>query len=481
MNSSLHVEAGTTAVTPGTAVPVPVRVCNTGDTAMQVLVRIVGVEDSWAGPPLMVGPLEAGEETTVEFPIRIPVGFPPCDHLAGIEAEPIDPTTGAPLGRAVFVEVVLEIGDGSQVRASLEPADIHGGGRGKFRLSLRNRGRHPVNVTLAGESPGDALSVRFSENEVVLPPGEFVRVKGKVKGSRHLLGPHRRLPFVVTIRSRGTPRHLDGSFTQSPALKSGLMKGLALVAVVGMWASILVIGLGRISPPKKGTSTQAAATQSTTASDAGGGDAAAGGGAAGGDANSGGGGSGGDSTAAAAPKGSNEIKVGGKVTGSDPSGATVSIEATSLVDENAQGASFVNDSPSNALTMHYGHTGVSAPSLVGAARTTTTDADGAWAFGGIKSPGYYLIIISKAGFATKKFVVTAPEDGSPIVLDSELIAGDGTLGGAINGPDGALGGVDLTITDGTVTLKTLTPTTGDIGKWSVTGLTTPGTYLVMAS
>ncbi len=131
MNTSLYVEAGTTAVTPGSSVPAPVRVRNTGDTAMQVLVRVVGVEDSWTGPPLMVGPLEPGEETTVEFDIRIPVGFPPCDHLAGIEAEPIDPSNGAPLGRPVFVEMVLEIGDGSQVAATLDPSDINGGGRGR--------------------------------------------------------------------------------------------------------------------------------------------------------------------------------------------------------------------------------------------------------------------------------------------------------------------------------------------------------------
>ena len=159
----------------------------------------------------------------------------------------------------------------------------------------------------------------------------------------------------------------------------------------------------------------------------------------------------------------------------------MSIQPTSLVDENAQGASFVNGSPSNALTMHYGHTSVSAPSLVAPMRTTSTDTDGAWAFAGIKSPGFYLIIISKAGYATKKYVVTAPDDGSPIVLDSDLVAGDGTLGGGITGPDGALGGVDLTITDGTITLKTITPTTGAVGMWGVTGLTTPGTYLITAS
>ena len=267
MNTSLHVEADTTAVTPGTAVPVPVRVRNTGDTTMQVLVRVVGVEDSWTDPPLMVGPIAPGEEIAVEFPIRIPVGFPPCDHLAGIEAEPIDPTNGAPLGRAVFVEVVLEIGDGSVVRATLEPSDIHGGGRGRFFLSMRNRGRHPINVKLSGESPGDTLSVHFAEDEVVLPPGEFVRVKAKVKGTRPMLGPDRRLPFVVTMRSRGTPRHLDGSFTQSPTLKSGMMKVFAVIALVAMWGSILVIGLGKINPPKKSNSTQAAATQTSSESD----------------------------------------------------------------------------------------------------------------------------------------------------------------------------------------------------------------------
>jgi hypothetical protein len=481
LNTSLHVEADTTAVTPGTAVPVPVRVRNTGDATMQVLVRIVGVEDSWTDPPLMVGPLAPGEETAVEFPIRIPVGFPPCEHLAGVEAEPIDPSTGAPLGRAVFVEVVLEIGDGSVVRADLEPADIYGGGRGKFRVNLRNRGRHPINIKLTGESPGDALSVHFEEDEVVLPPGEFVNVRAKVKGSRPMIGPDRRLPFVVTMRSRGTPRHLDGSFTQSPTLKSGVMKVFAIIALVALWGSLLVVSLGRINPPKKSTTTQAAAAQSSSESDSANSDGSGGGG--GGDSAGAGGSSdgGAGSTAAAAPTGAKEIKVGGKVKGADPAGAKVSIQPTSLVDENAQGATFVNDSPAAALTKHYGHTGVTAPSLVASTRTTTTDEDGAWSFAGIKAPGYYLVIISKAGFATKKYVVSAPEDGSPIVLDSDLVAGDGTLAGGITSADGPLGGVDLTISDGTVTLKTVTPTTGDIGKWAVTGLTTPGTYLITAN
>src|SRR5436190_2092577 len=232
---------------------------------------------------MLVGPLAPGDETVVDFAVRIPVGFPACDHLAAVEAEPIDPSSGAPIGRPVHTEVVLEIGDGTQVKATLEPADLHGGFRKKFRVSLRNRGRHPLNVKLGAESPGDILRVTFENDDLVLPPGEFINVRAKVKGQRPLLGPARRLPFVVTIRSRGTPRHLDGSFTQTATLKSGIMKGLALVALLAMWASILVFGLGRVNPPKKNATAPAGATQSSTASDdQGGGGGGGGGGGSGG-------------------------------------------------------------------------------------------------------------------------------------------------------------------------------------------------------
>jgi hypothetical protein len=482
LNSSLQLEAATTAVTPGTSVPVVAHVRNTGDVDMHVVVRLVGVEDGWTAPPLVVGPLAPDEATLVELPITIPVGFPPCEHLAGIEAEPLDPTTGAPIGRPVFIEVVLDIGDGSQVRASLEPADVRGGGRGKFRVSMRNRGNTPLNVKLTGESPGDLLRVRFKQDEVVLPPGQFVDIRGKVHGARPLLGSERRLPFVVSIRSRGTPRHLDASFTQSPTLKSGMLKVLAVIAVICLWAGGLVYAVGRINEPKKSSTTAAAAanegSDSSASSDANGSGDGSGGGS---DGTSSDGSSSDGSTAGQAPQGTAEIKVGGKVKGDDPSGVTVSIEPTSLSGEETQGATFVGGAPA-ALTKHYGRLAADAPSLVAPDRSTTTDADGTWAFGGIPAPGFYLVTISKPGYATQKFVITASDDGSPVVLDADLVAGNGALSGAVvDEHDQALGGVDLTITDGTVTLSTVTPTTGDIGKWSVSGLTTPGTYLITAS
>src|SRR4029079_18070977 len=95
--------------------------------------------------------------------------------------------------------------------------------------------------------PGDVLQVRFDQDEVVLPPGEFVNVGAKIKGQRPMLGPDRRLPFVLTIRTRGTPRHLDGSFTQTATLKSGFLKLMGIAALLAMWIAILLFWVGKVN------------------------------------------------------------------------------------------------------------------------------------------------------------------------------------------------------------------------------------------
>ena len=132
--------------------------------------------------------------------------------------------------------------------------------------------------------------------------------------------------------------------------------------------------------------------------------------------------------------------------------------------------------------MHYGHRSVAVQQVATPRKSTTSDNDGVWAFAGVRAPGFYLLSFSKAGYGTRKFVVSAPEDGSPVKLDAELVAGDGSLAGMVFGPDGQpLGGVDLAISDGRNTLTTATPTTEAVGSWGIQGLTTPGTYLITAS
>ncbi len=176
-------------------------------------------------------------------------------------------------------------------------------------------------------------------------------------------------------------------------------------------------------------------------------------------------------------------RVNGTVVGASPGGVTVTLSPTSLVDEAAEGATFVDVvqkrspigkiSASNVSFVRSGTVGSSTVS-------TVTSSDGSFAFGGVRTPGYYLLTFEKAGYQTKRYVIS-PTPGDSTPLKVTMAAGEGSLSGSVNGPSGPLGGVAITITDGTVTISTSTPTTGDVGKWSVSGVSTPGTYLVTAT
>ena len=64
-----------------------------------------------------------------------------------------------------------------------------------------------------------------------------------------------------------------------------------------------------------------------------------------------------------------------------------------------------------------------------------------------------------------------------------LVSGTGALHGVVrNAAGGTVGAATITITDGTNTITTSTISKGHgIGTWSVTGLSTPSSYLVSAS
>ena len=90
-------------------------------------------------------------------------------------------------------------------------------------------------------------------------------------------------------------------------------------------------------------------------------------------------------------------------------------------------------------------------------------------------------MFSKPGFDTQSFIVTPPADGSAVELEVKLVASVGSISGRITGPTGGLGGAEVTITDGTLTFTTTSATDGDVGSWSLDGVSTPGVYTVSAA
>ncbi|MEQ1702161.1 MAG: carboxypeptidase-like regulatory domain-containing protein, partial [Ilumatobacteraceae bacterium] len=107
--------------------------------------------------------------------------------------------------------------------------------------------------------------------------------------------------------------------------------------------------------------------------------------------------------------------------------------------------------------------------------------DGTWTIDDVPLRRSYEVSFSKPGFDRQSFVVTPTDDGKPVELDVELVPADGALGGVVSGPFGRLGGVELSVTDGTLTFSATTSTDPtSLGEWFIDGLSTPATYTITA-
>jgi hypothetical protein len=293
-------------LTPGYPATVLVLLRNLDTGPRAYAMSIVGIDREWVAGPDRVGPLAPGESATVAFTVTLPSGFPASDLAASLGIQPLDPLTVTAHGPLHTVDLVLTIGDGSSVTAVLDPPDVRGGERGRFLVTLHNRGRLPTRVELSAASVGDEVNIRFAEPTVVLLPGEEVQVKALLRANRPWFASPQRRPFVIRVQGRSTPVLLDGAFTQRAVISKSVFRVVAIVALLAFWVALAVLLLGRVSGVMQKHTAKAASSGPAVGApvaggvtggngSAGGGASGAGGGAGGGSGGAGGAGGGGAS------------------------------------------------------------------------------------------------------------------------------------------------------------------------------------------
>jgi large repetitive protein len=512
----VEVTVASAAVAPGTTELVAVTLTNAAGDARSFTVAVDGFDASWTEVPSQVGPIAAGETATLDLRVHVPVGHP-ASHLVGVvSVQASEPVSGHPLGPPVRADLELTVGDGNLIRAALEPVDVPGRRRGRFLVVLQNRGAEPIRVDLSPVTPDAAMTVGFDVDSQVLTPGGEARVPAVVRAPRPVTGQDGRRPFGVRVQGRTTPVLLEGAMIQPPVIGSRLLKAAVFLVVLALWVAVAAVGIRALDNHLKKTATsRAIASQppAPSASPSGSGTASGSGSGsgsgAGGSGSGSGSGAGGSGTASgtAAPT----TTVSGKVGGASPGAATVSISPQPLVPPSSvapdaaaasdvfqtgsigrrpvelvadRGDNLIGRGPIGKIPAGLVADTVSAPGSPGAmpTHTTLTGPDGFWSIAGVPAPGYYLVTISKPGFSTRKYVISTTVKGGPLTVSATLTAATGSISGTIRDSSGArLGGVAITITDGTVSFKTSTPTIGDVGSWQVSGLNTPDTYLVTAA
>ncbi|WP_051551953.1 carboxypeptidase-like regulatory domain-containing protein [Nocardioides sp. URHA0020] len=488
----------------GSPLPVEVTLTNNAASPRVLVVGALGVDAAWLPAPVRTGVLEPGQSIIVTLIVSPSLGTVPGHYPFAFTVQALDPLTGRPAGSAVvMVDSAIVVNPRNQLTLELRPRSISTVSSRKVMLSLRNTGAEPARVTLEVQT-SPRVRVRFRKKVVEVLPGATEQVRGRATVThRRLFGGDSNHTYTVSASGTESLRHVEGSVTQHPLVGTMLMKAVALLSVLAIWIGAAVIFIPqlahRIGDRSSETSTSSAgggdgqdSQDSPGSDDSGSGGSDGGSGSGGSDDKAGGaggagdkgdkGGKGGTEPAVATDK--SVTALSGTVAGEAPAGVRVSLEPTSLVDEDAQGGVGVGV-PSPQLAK----TGMSlASSFLNRAlpttppnRTATTTTDGSWAFAGVKKPGYYLLTFSKRGFQKQSFVVDSTSEASAKPLEVTLAAGQGTLSGTVTGPRGKVGAATVTITDGTNTITTSSNSRGRIGHWAVKGLSTPGDYVVQAA
>ncbi|MGH8979529.1 MAG: hypothetical protein ACRDWE_00705, partial [Acidimicrobiales bacterium] len=488
-HAAASITAAPVQVAPGEVANATLSVTNLRAEPCSFALSLAGLEPGWYGIPERVGPLAPGESAHVPFHVALPRGYPPCSILVSVEARPLPgdangggtrrslPAGTRPSGarRSAWTfderrapgrhDLVVVVGDGATVAARLDPADVKGGGRGRFALHLRNRGGQSHQVRVDGVSPDPHLELHFDPAAPLLLPGREVKVTGRIRSRRHLFGGAKRHPFTVRVQGRGTPTQVEGSYTSHSLLPSWASKSVVILLVMALWAAVAVVGIKALSnhlhnsaaqkvslSPSKGKGHSTSPTTGAPGSSSSSGTAKTGKTAKSGSSStsptsskgSSGSGSSGSSGSSSSSTG---VEVAGKVSGSHPGDVTVTLAPTSLVSTQVTGAS--SGSPGATLDAAHRKKTAGVSYGPGAVLTSAVHRRG-------RSRG--------AGPRTRMpMLVSASHKASPL-------------------PDGKVYGTEAAAAFFPALTASVTPTlttqTAPDGSYVFTGVTAPGTYLV---
>ena len=468
-------------VRPGEPTTVDVIVWNDRDVHDQIRVRAVGVEDAWSAPPQDTPVLAPGDRHLVRFVVRLPEGFPAGGHSCAFEATSVSggaATTNAPAPEVIRSEVTLRVGDLGDVSIQLEPRRVLDSGR--FRVRIQNRSLQRVQLHLAGRTAGNKLRFRFRPPTVDIPPGGQTLVKSKVIGHRHVVGAPRKTAFTIVAQGQSEPVFLSGTWERRAALRSNVVKAMAVLTVIGIWAASVGIGVTWIRDRNK--------QDPVALADAALQDQLHPGDGAPGDDGSGPAGDPGAIDPSAPGAGRVVTSVGGIVEGTSGGGVNVQlrpVNPAALAGPTAAtgaGLGALKGTGSLAsgakLTKQLGRS-ANVFLRIDQMQSATTTSDGVWSFGGVEGPGFYELRFGKRGFSTKSAIVEIDGEGTPVRLDLSLDAAFGRVVGTVVDPDGQpIPGAAIGVTDGLIQADTRADGSG---AFSVDGLTQDGQYTVSAA
>lgn len=506
-------------VAPGLTGRVTIDVTNNADVIDGITAIIDGINPDWIRleqPLISLFPESSGQ---LELAFDIPTSCPAGDYLVIVRI-----VSTIEIERQTVHDFWLTVSPAPALGIALNPRIVTGGNSATFTAVVANLGNTTSGVMIEALEPTREVDCTVEPSNLVIPQGQEAPVEIVLRGKRAWFGDPVSRTVVVTARVGDVEVEQRATFRQRPRIPRGLLTALTLASIVLLWAFIflfVITELRRSEPPAKAVSTDrlngaenipllriAATVEGTVTA---------------------------STTGAGVPRitvealrvtaGGALLPVGSVASGDDGTYSLQSlIPGTYKIRFSAAGyetvwypaggdaatAEEVRLDPQDvlndlnvelvgALGQLFGQIAV-PPDAEGVPLTVTATqvverrdgstggaaaipplvtTDGNIALSGLPTPATYLITVTGDGFQTQQFEQTLTGGQKTVMNTVQIAAANGAISGTVR--DGNLqpiGGVAITARSGDLEIKSVTPTTGNVGQFQIIGLPTPQTYSI---
>lgn len=252
----MKTELGITHLTvrPGSTARIEIEVTNVSDVIDGVTMIVDGLDQTWIRFDAPVMSLFPSVTSAIGFTIDIPVDCPAGDYLVIARVvSTIDPERQTV--HDFWVEVTPEVAMSMQLR----PRVITGGSTAEVAVTLVNEGNVAAPVFVSALDRTREADCIVEPPELIVPEAETGTVQLRIRGPRPWIGQAPVRTIAVSAVSEDVELEQIVTFTQKPRIPRGVLTALLLAGIVALWATIfllVVAALGRGEDPAKATASE---------------------------------------------------------------------------------------------------------------------------------------------------------------------------------------------------------------------------------
>lgn len=245
-------------LTPGQRATLGLTLTNNSPTADTFTVSVEGAPGLWVGVPQQAVQLPAGGRAPLSLQISVPRE---SDSLAGDYPVVIRARSGTNPSESATARGRWTVLPFSACSLSISPRRASGRSTALYQVTVRNDGNAAETFLLQADDDAQALRYSFSEESVLLDPGQAATIGLEVSAPQRMLGTGDPLPFQVRAQAGNErPQSATAQFVQTAAIPTAIPIVVFVLIGLGLLFYLLngnrqpaIVGLGTATPASETT------------------------------------------------------------------------------------------------------------------------------------------------------------------------------------------------------------------------------------